>query len=168
MYLPKKLTVGFAKIIRCPQFEYTPAAGYTASLVLAGTLHQTVNGVADGSDWTFVVTPTLQGFYQATIVVTDINGRVLIESERVEIDPDPTAIPNDTDLRSDAEKIVASITALLKNKATNDQQSMTIAGRQITRYSISELLKLLDYYKAEVSRLKGKTPKAIRYRFGRG
>lgn len=167
-YIPREIVAGFTTKIIMPHGEYKPTAGYTCALAFTGTVSINAAGVSDGSNWVFEVTPALQGFYQGTIIASDINGRYLLETTRVEVRPDPTAIPNGTDLRSDAEAIVAAITAQLKNKATHDQQSLTINGRQITRYSISELMKLLEYYKAEVAAQKKKTPKVISYRFGRG
>lgn len=167
-YIPKQMVQGFKTRVVMPQSGFTLAAGYSAQIVLAGTTTQTFNGLNTGTDWVFEIQPTA-GLYQATIVVLDSsNARILIETARVEVLADPTAIAAGSDIRTDAEKMVAAITATLKNKATADQQSLTINGRQITRYSISELTDLLRYYKSEVSKQKKKAPKAVVYRFGRG
>jgi hypothetical protein len=40
---------------------------------------------------------------------------------------------------------------VLANRATVDQQEMSIAGRSLKRMTVDELLKLRGYYKAQVN-----------------
>ncbi|ALV25035.1 hypothetical protein CIG2463D_1470 [Campylobacter iguaniorum] len=61
---------------------------------------------------------------------------------------------------------IQNINNCLNGKIDNDVQSYQINGRSITKYSITELLALLDYSKKELSSLEAKTkPRKIFTRF---
>ena len=60
-----------------------------------------------------------------------------------------------TDGRSHVKTVLDAIQAVIENSATNDQASVSINGRSITKYSLTELLELRSLYKAEyASKLK--------------
>jgi len=79
-----------------------------------------------------------------------------------------------SDVRSHAKVVLDAIEAVIENRATIDQSSMSIAGRSLTRLTIDELLTLRDRYKAEhlrelrKSRVRNKQSSGaeIRVRFG--
>lgn len=48
-----------------------------------------------------------------------------------------------------AETMLANIEAVLEGRITSDVESYTIAGRQITKIPITELLTMRDKYRAE-------------------
>ena len=50
-------------------------------------------------------------------------------------------------------KVLAALEALLEGKASSDVSSYSIAGRALTKLSISELLVWRDKYKAELTQL---------------
>lgn len=52
-------------------------------------------------------------------------------------------------IRSHAKKVLDAIEAVIENRATMDQSSMSIAGRSLSRLTIDELLQFRDRYKAE-------------------
>jgi hypothetical protein len=52
-------------------------------------------------------------------------------------------------LRSHAKIVLDSIEAVLENRATMDQSSMSIAGRSLSRTPLPDLMELRDRYKAE-------------------
>jgi len=52
-------------------------------------------------------------------------------------------------VRSHAKKVLDAIEAVIANRATMDQSSMSIAGRSLSRLTIDELLQFRDRYKAE-------------------
>lgn len=54
------------------------------------------------------------------------------------------------DDRSHARITLDAIEAVIENRATLDQQQYAIGNRSLTRTPIAELLKLRDYYRAEV------------------
>jgi hypothetical protein len=55
----------------------------------------------------------------------------------------------DNAVRSHAKIVFDSICAVIENRASMDQSSMSIAGRSLSRMSIDELLTFKDRYKAE-------------------
>lgn len=70
--------------------------------------------------------------------------------------------------KSHAEKMLEAIEATLEGRITDDYKSLKINNREITKHSFDELLRLRDYYRAEVTRIKArrkKTFKNIGYRF---
>lgn len=50
-----------------------------------------------------------------------------------------------------AQKVLAAIEAVLENRATQDQDSLSIGNRQLRRTPIADLLLLRDKYKSEVA-----------------
>ena len=52
-----------------------------------------------------------------------------------------------------AERVLEAIEATLAGKATADQQSYSVGGRQISRYTVEELLTWRDKMKREVAQL---------------
>jgi hypothetical protein len=52
-------------------------------------------------------------------------------------------------VRSHAKKVLDAIEAVIENRATMDQSSMSIAGRSLSRLTIDELLTFKNTYKAE-------------------
>lgn len=51
------------------------------------------------------------------------------------------------DIRSNVKRVLDAINAMLEGKATNDQQSMSIAGRSLSRMSWDELMRARRTYK---------------------
>lgn len=51
------------------------------------------------------------------------------------------------------EKVLVALESLLEGKATSDVASYSIAGRSLSRLSISELLMWRDKYRAELIKL---------------
>jgi hypothetical protein len=71
-----------------------------------------------------------------------------IEQGTITVLPDP-ASANAQDYRTENRKILDAITAALKQKATRDQLATSVAGRTISRYSITELIELQKRYEAK-------------------
>ncbi len=69
-----------------------------------------------------------------------------------------------TSVRSHAKKVLDAIEAVIENRASMDQSSMSIAGRSLSRLSIDELMTFRDRYRAEYlkevkrARIKNKKP----------
>jgi hypothetical protein len=55
------------------------------------------------------------------------------------------------DDRSHARKVLAAIEAVIEGRASKDQEEYEIAGRRLKRTPIASLLKLRQFYKAEVA-----------------
>ena len=85
--------------------------------------------------------------WDAYITKTSDSNRVLVDSGRTTITEN--LANTNADLRSHAKKVVDAIEAVIENRASMDQSSMSIAGRSLSRMSIDELLTFRDRYKAE-------------------
>lgn len=95
-----------------------------------------------------------QYFYQG--FVSKGSEKILVDSGSVNILPNLSQIQTDAeyDGRSDAEKVLAAIDAVLANRATTDQQSYVIGNRQLTRIPVPDLLLLRDKYQTIVNNQK--------------
>jgi hypothetical protein len=92
------------------------------------------------------------GAYWWTIRATD--GAEVVELERgtMGVLPDPVAATGAFDGRSDNEKALVSIDAVLARRATIDQSRYVINNRELWRTPIAELIKLRAFYAAAVGR----------------
>lgn len=92
------------------------------------------------------------GQYQWRLVVTRVSdsARFVVERGFITVQADPTAA-GARDWRSHAQRTLEAIEAVIEGKATTDQQSMSIAGRSLARYSWAELTALHDRYKGLVA-----------------
>jgi F0F1-type ATP synthase epsilon subunit len=76
------------------------------------------------------------------------------DSARIKISEGFTEIQDNyatttTSVRSHAKKVLDAIEAVIENRATMDQSSMSIAGRSLSRLTIDELLTFRNRYKSE-------------------
>lgn len=85
--------------------------------------------------------------WEAYITKTSDSNRVMVDSGRTEITEN--LANTNADLRSHAKKVLDAIEAVIENRASMDQSSMSIAGRSLSRMSIDELMTFRDRYKAE-------------------
>tara|TARA_R100000700_G_C3154213_1_gene131952 strand:- start:95 stop:727 length:633 start_codon:yes stop_codon:yes gene_type:complete len=85
--------------------------------------------------------------WEAYITRSSDSERIMVDSGRTEI---TTNLANtNADLRSHAKKVLDAIEAVMENRASMDQSSMSIAGRSLSRTPLPDLLELRDRYKAE-------------------
>lgn len=79
------------------------------------------------------------------------------DSERVKVDEGYAEVVEDyatttADVRSHVKKTLDAIEAVIENRATIDQQSMSIAGRSLSRMNVTDLLEWRDKYRSEYLR----------------
>lgn len=79
------------------------------------------------------------------------------DSERVMVDEGYSEVIDNyattsSDVRSHVKKVLDAVEAVIENRASIDQQSMSIAGRSLSRMDINDLLFWRDKYKAEYIR----------------
>lgn len=67
------------------------------------------------------------------------------------IRPNPATVPTGSDLRSDPERALAAIKALLLGVATSGEESLRINGRELKLYPLPDLLRLQAKLEAEVN-----------------
>ena len=115
----------------------------------------TINASADGDAFTIEETSTsgnAAGEYKwfAYVTRTSDSKRVTIVEGTIQVREDPGGAS--VDRRTHAEKALGAIEAVLENRASKDDLSYSIGDRQLSRIPVGDLLKLRDYYRAEVAR----------------
>ena len=75
------------------------------------------------------------------------SARVKLEEGFVEIQDNYAT--TSASVRSHAKIVLDALEAVIENRSTMDQSSMSIAGRSLSRLSIDELITFRDRYKAE-------------------
>ena len=111
--------------------------------------------------------------WEAYITKTSSSNRIMVDSGRTSITEN--LANTNADLRSHAKKVLDALEAVIENRATMDQSSMSIAGRSLSRMSVDELLTFRNRYKAEylkeikLARIKNKqgSGNTIKVNFGR-
>lgn len=89
------------------------------------------------------------GRYRVSVRATDGTSVYVAESVWVEVGLDPAKAGNN-DPRSWARRTLDAVEAFLEGNATTAQQSMNIAGRSISRWSLGELTQFRNELRAEV------------------
>lgn len=117
----------------------------------------TFDAAADGDDHLVTVaagtTATwAPGAYTVTAWVTLGAERYSVPSEsgQARLLPNPATLAAGTDGRSDAQRCLAAIQALLAGKASSGDEELRISGRALRSYPLPDLLRLEQHYKAQV------------------
>ena len=141
--------------------QYTPADGWAMTLRLAPRSSGTpidISTTASDDNQGFAVEVSsattanwAAGNYSAFALVTLSGERKTVHIGEVEILADP-ATATAFDVRTHARKVLEAIEAVLENRATTDQQSMTINGRSLERIPVQELIKMRQVYQSEAAR----------------
>ena len=136
--------------------DYPPASyslKYSARLEGAATEIE-ITAATSGNDYLVEIPKATTAAYtpgryswQAYITRTSDSERVTVDSGTFEVKPnrDTTA----TDPRSHARKVLAAIEAVIENRASVDQMSVTLDGRSLDLTPIADLLVLRDRYREE-------------------
>lgn len=111
-------------------------------------------GVAEATAHRFTIAAaTTAGYpagrYRVRVRVTDGSQVFIAETVHVDVDLDPAAAGT-ADTRSWARRTLDAVEAFLEGNASTAQQSMTIQGRSISRWSLPELTKWREQLRAEV------------------
>jgi hypothetical protein len=151
---PTEIRVGDTVAWKKSLSDY-PATTYTLSyyLVKSGT-RITFDASASGTDHAVSVAATTTvgwtaGTYHWESFAHDGNDRYFVEAGIIELLPDFETATSGYDDRSHAKKMVDLIESLMEGKAAADVESYSIAGRSLTKMSITELTEWLAHYRAE-------------------
>jgi hypothetical protein len=110
----------------------------------------TQNGTAQRFTMAAATTAAIPaGRYAWKIRVTDGSQVFIAEAGSLEVDADPAAA-GVRDTRSWARRALEAVEAFLEGNASTAQQSMTVNGRSISRWSLPELTQWRDKLRAEV------------------
>jgi hypothetical protein len=144
-----------------------PYSAYSFILALRGPSSTDYTATTSLNYITFTGTAPITGEYVYSMyALADGGVKFMIESGKITVNPDPTALATGTAVDSHESRTLAAIEAVIENRATMDQMSYQINGRSLQRTPIADLLKLRDYYKSAMqSRLK-KLPRAVLIKFG--
>lgn len=153
---PSKISAGlsFSQSVR---FDNYQAPAWSLSLLLRGPKSITLNATADGLRHVFQaaagVTETWPaGQYVFAIRATNGVDTVELARGQLEISADLAALPEGTDVRTQAQIALAAIEAVIAKRATLDQERYRINNRELYRTPIKDLIALRDMYRGEVRR----------------
>lgn len=154
--IPSRIAAGDKVVFRRSLADY-PADVWTLTVELrgAGGAYTWTGSNSAGDHLVEVAAATTalysSGAYHWHAYVTSGADRRRVERGTLTIDPDFAEL-GAVDQRTHAEKVVASIEAVIEGRATKDQESYTIAGRSLARTPVADLLLLRDRYRAEIER----------------
>ena len=151
--------------------EYqTPAQSVT--IRFAGPSSYTANLTQSGNIWKAAVQTEgwVAGLYWFDVQAVDAEGnKWTVVRDRLELKPSLSNLPEDS--RTDSERMVEMIEAMIAGNASAGVKSYTINNRTLERYSIDELLKLLTFFRNRLAKerrkSRGESPLGpdIRFRF---
>lgn len=126
-------------------YEFNLIDGSTAS-------NFTLTATESGTDYIIEVsdsTSYTKGSYNwiSYITRTSDSARLKLDEGYIEIQENYSTTTSS--VRSHVKKVLDAIEAVIENRASMDQSSMSIAGRSLSRLTIDELLTFRDRYKAE-------------------
>lgn len=129
-----------------------PATSYSLQIVLKYRDNPPVilNGSADGDDFDFTYSAANSsklpsGGYAYQVVATKTSDSTVTTIERGKISLLPN-LKTSTDTRNHYEKVIDAIEAVIEQRATEAHQSISINGRNITKYSHAELIAVKSKY----------------------
>lgn len=140
-------------------FPAYKAPDWTLSIVLRGAGSIDLTAEDNGTGFKFTVPGSTTGTWAAGdywYSMRASNGANTVEVERgeVRVEPDLSAVTGEYDGRTDKQKALNAIDAVLSKRATIDQQRYIINNRELWRTPIADLLKLRAYYATQVRREK--------------
>lgn len=119
-----------------------------------GPQTRTVAATKTGSEWNISTSTTAwdAGVYRWQAWATEADASVAVIAEgTLDLDAPLTV----GDVRDPARKVVENIEAMIAGNASQGVRSYKINNRELERYSVSELLALLSYWKAQARRESG-------------
>lgn len=180
------VTAGATLDFRTTVPDYPASAGWTLKYRLApraaGGTAIDISATPSGDDYLVQVSKSttqtwVPGFYTAVSWV-EKGSELYPVGARVEVEilARPDNLAAGTDGRSSAQKALDAITAVLENRATIDQQEYAIAGRQLKRMTVADLILLQQRFESQVQKERdaekqlayaGFRPRMIGLRFSR-
>lgn len=128
------------------EFHSDVGGGGSKKFTITATEADDTYYIEVGSSTTASYTPG-DYIWEAYITRSSDSERIMVDSGRTEITIN--LANTNADLRSHAKKVLDAIEAVIENRATIDQSSMSIAGRSLSRMNIDELMNFRMQYKTE-------------------
>lgn len=155
-------------------FEYSEPdydSTYTATVVVRGkTVADLTATLVDGL-WTATADATataswIAGDHRIWLKFTKGSDVYTVEQPPIEIQADPTAYTNTSELRTANKIALDAIEALLNGRASDDAASISHNGRTLTKMGTDELTKLRRHYKMAVMAEKGQLTRFSKIKIG--
>lgn len=133
-----------AKIRLVPEFAGGTAVTITASTSTEADRYAFQSGPGVTAAW-------VAGSYAWSIWVEKAGERYTRQQGRLLVKPDPSVVAAGTDTRSQAERSLDNINALLESRASDAQLRYRINGRELERYPLQDLLRLKQHFEVAVA-----------------
>lgn len=152
--IPASLVAGDTWIFDRDYSDY-PRPTWTATAYFENaeesfSVASTLNGTAQRFTIAAATTATYEaGRYRVRVRVTDGSSTYVAESAWVDVQLDPAKAGNQ-DPRTWARRTLEAVEAFLEGNASTAQQSMSIAGRSLSRWSLAELTQFRNDLRNEV------------------
>lgn len=167
--IPAKITAGDRVAIAMRVAGYTVDDWHLRLAVENGQTFEVFEGVADptSGELTRWVLPTdstknyQSGDFSVTLyaeiraeaadpTLYPVGTRQTIQRYRLKVLPDPSVSGQGIELRTYNERVLASLYAVMENKATRDQLNFAVNGQSLSRYSLEEVQTLINTYEWRV------------------
>jgi hypothetical protein len=152
--LPEKISAGltFSQFVTLTAYHPTD---WALSAVLRGPIAINLTATAEGAQHKFSASAETTGswppgVYWYSVRASDGVETVEVETGQLTIAPDLAIAGNNYDGRTHAQITLQAIEAVIEKRATLDQERYRINNRELYRTPIADLLKLRDYYRAQV------------------
>lgn len=158
-HIPEELYGGDTWYFKLGYSDYTPTDYDLVVYFSSPNGRFSATGVADGSDFVFTVAASNMDAYSYGDYQYQIRAEHKTNSTKFTIGEGDVYVRPPLDLAGDhrhqIKKVLDAIDAVIANRATTDQQSMSIAGRSLSRMSIGELRDFRAWYSQQWERLRG-------------
>jgi hypothetical protein len=156
---PKKFAIGTTLKFKRSLPNYLPST-WTLSYALVMTGQQITFTASDNGDGTHLVNVDeattaawAAGIYRWQSYITDGTDKFAVNTGTIELTSDFDASTSGFDDRAHVKKVLDALEATILGKASKDQAFYMIAGRQISRTPVEDLIRWRNLYKSEYSRL---------------
>lgn len=118
-----------------------------------------ISGAANGTDFDVVLSAAktknlTQGIFRLVGRVSKAVDQYTIYDSELRVEPNLFDDGVGTDVRTQAQRGLDAINAVIEGRASKDQENYSINGRSLSRTSIPDLIVLQKFYKSEVAKEK--------------
>ncbi len=132
----------------------TIANGWTLAYALVKTGIQVAITTTDNGDGTYLISEDSSawsvGTYKWQARLTKASEKYIVDSGTIEVLTDFAAASSGYDDRSHWRIVLDNVEAVIQGRATKDQSSYTISGRQLSRTPVGDLIVLYNKAKSQV------------------
>jgi len=146
-----------------------PASAWTLTYYFRGPEAFSAAASPSGDDHAISIPATTTADYAAgqyRWLARVVNGSSIYTIESGLVVVDPNLAKTGIEYRGYWQRVRDALQAVIENRATTDQLSMTIGGRSLSRMSWDEILKAHDYAVVKAAAELGDNPSKIFVRFG--